>query len=276
MKKCIISYSGGLDSTVLLWSLYMSRKYDEIHCISYNYGQRHDIEIECAKWNIEYLNSLDDFKTKVIWKQIDIPFIRDIAPTSYLTSNYVEMPTGETDETPTSYVPNRNMIMISIAASYAESVKAEHIAYGAMKDDFGGYWDCKPQFYELLNMLFTGNPDHSVEIITPFMEYSKEDIIKLGIDLGVRFEHTWSDFSGGIMHFSTNPQFDNEIVPDFNKSTEKLFTSSTLYSRVKADAESANSRLRIISFAKLGYIDPLPYYQDLTEFWKKYNCKSII
>lgn len=276
MKKCIISYSGGLDSTVLLWKLFKSAEYDEIHCISYDYGQRHDIELQCAQWNIEYLNSLAGFKTKVIWKQINIPFLRDIAPTSCLTSDYIKIPTDETDETPTSYVPNRNMIMISIAASYAELVKAEHIVYGAMKDDFGGYWDCKPQFYELLNTIFLGNPNHQIEIKTPFMKYSKEDIIKEGIELGVKFEHTWSDYSGGKRYFSTNPQFDNEIAPGFNKSTENLFTSSALYSRVKADAESANSRLRIISFSKLGYIDPLPYQQDLTEFWKIHNCKSII
>ena len=251
MKKCIISYSGGLDSTVLLWKLFKSTEYDEIHCISYDYGQRHDIEIECAKWNVDYLNSLNT-NTKIIWKQINIPFIRDIAPTSYLTSDYIEMPTGETDETPTSYVPNRNMIMISIAASYAESVKAEYIVYGAMKDDFGGYWDCKPGFYELLNTIFLGNPDHRIEIKTPFMEYSKEDIIKEGIELGVRFEHTWSDYSGGKVCFEDNKQI------------------------IKADTESANSQLRINAFAKVGYIDPLPYQQDLTDFWKNHNCKSIL
>lgn len=250
MKKCVVSYSGGMDSTVLLWSLFKNGEYDEIHCISYNYGQRHKVEIECAKWNINHLNSLNE-KTKVIWKQIDIPFMRDIAPVSYLTSDNIQKPTDPTDTKPTSYVPNRNMIMISIAASYAESIKANYIIYGAMKDDFGGYWDCRLEYYELLNKIFDNNPNCKIQILTPFMNYTKEDIIKIGIDYDVKFEHTWSDYSGGKQYH---------------------LTESCLY---KADAESANSQLRLNAFAKLGYIDPLPYQQDLTEFWKKHNCVKL-
>ena len=262
LVKCVLPYSGGADSTSILWKLFNSQKYNEIHCISFNYGQRHNVELECAKWNVEYLNSKNT-KTKIIYKTIDIPFLRDIAPTSCLTNDNIKVPTAEDAENnlkPSSYVPNRNMIMLSIAASYAEAIKALEVFHGAMLDDFGGYWDCKPAFFEGLNKIFEDNPGCQIKFETPLMYMSKADIIKMGLENGVCFEHTWSDYSGGIP------------VNNICKSSEGVEYIETVY---LADAYSANSQLRINAFASLGIIDPLVYQQSLTDFWKKKGCISI-
>lgn len=251
-KKCLLPYSGGLDSTVILWQLFNSGLYDEIHCISFDYGQRHKVELDCAKWNIEYLNTKSN-KTKVIWKEIDIKFMRDIASTSCLTNDDIKVP-GKDDNSikPTSYVPNRNMIMLSIAAAYAESHHILEIYHGANGDDYGGYWDCRQAFFNGLNTIFSDNPGCQIKFYTPLLNKTKAEIIKNGLDEHVKFEHTWSDYSGGSMYFD--------------------YTKGLIY---KADANSANSQLRINAFAELGKIDPLPYQQDLTEFWKSKNCSKI-
>ena len=263
LVKCVLPYSGGADSTTILWKLFNSQKYDEIHCISFNYGQRHKVELECAKWNVEYLNN-KNAKTKIIYKTIDIPFLRDIAPTSCLTNDNIKGPTAKDAENnlkPSSYVPNRNMIMLSIAASYAEAIQALEVFHGAMLDDFGGYWDCKPAFFEGLNKIFEDNPGYQIKFETPLMYMSKADIIKMGLENGVCFEHTWSDYSGGIPVTCIA-----KMLPD---GVEYMNTTYL------ADAYSANSQLRINAFASLGIIDPLPYQQSLTDFWKKKGCINI-
>ena len=152
------------------------------------------------------------------------------------------------------------MIMLSIAASYAEAIKALEVFHGAMLDDFGGYWDCKPAFFEGLNKIFEDNPGCQIKFETPLMYMSKADIIKMGLENGVQFEHTWSDYSG------CNP------VNNIYKSSEGVEYIETTY---LADAYSANSQLRINAFASLGIIDPLSYQQDLTDFWKKKGCVKL-
>lgn len=263
LVKCVLPYSGGADSTTILWKLFNSQKYNEIHCISFNYGQRHLVELECAKWNVEYLNNKNT-KTKIIYKTIDISFLRDIAPTSCLTNDNVKVPTAKDAENnlkPSSYVPNRNMIMLSIAASYAEAIKALEVFHGAMLDDFGGYWDCKPAFFEGLNKIFEDNPGCQIKFETPLMYMSKADIIKMGLENGVHFEHTWSDYSGG------------KPINAIRKSVEGVEYIETTY---LADVYSANSQLRINAFASLGVIDPLPYKQpEIVDFWKKKGCINI-
>ena len=92
------------------------------------------------------------------------------------------------------------------------------------------------------------------------MYMSKADIIKMGLENGVCFEHTWSDYSGGIP------------VNNICKSSEGVEYIETVY---LADAYSANSQLRINAFASLDIIDPLSYQQDLTDFWKKKGCINI-
>lgn len=259
MKKCVIPFSGGQDSTTILYSVYNSNEYDEIYCLSFNYGQRHEIELKCAEWNINHLNQIG--KCKVFWKTIDIPFLRDLAPTSCLTNDNIAVPDGSnvsSNKLPTSYVPNRNMIFISIAASYAEAIGATDVYHGAVAADLdGGYWDCRPEFFENLNKTFSVNFGHKIQIVTPLLYMTKKDIILEGIKNGVDFAHTWTDYSGGKQIKTINNQGIVEII-------------------YLADANSASSKCRLEGFKEAGYIDPLNYNEDLTKFWETNNCKEIV
>lgn len=263
MKKCVVLVSGGMDSTVILYSVFNSKKFDEIHCLSFDYRQRHSHELDCIKWNIEELNNRN--QTKLFHKIIDINFLKTIAPTSCLTNNDIEVPDGSTAEEhklPTSYVPNRNMILISIAASYAEAIGASVVYHGAVAADLdGGYWDCRPEFFENLNKTFDVNFEHKITIEAPLLYMSKKDIILKGLENGVKFEHTWTDYTGG----KDKGRWDETINGDYCKWLPNWV----------ADANSASSKCRIQGFIEAGYIDPLPYEQDLTQLWKDNNCKEI-
>lgn len=265
LKKCVIPVSGGMDSTVMLYDAFNSGKYDEIHCIFFNYHQKHIVEKTMFDWNIEELNYLrrttnpaenEKPYPALYAKIIDISFLRELAPTSCLTNDDIEVPDGNNiskDKTPSSYVPNRNMILISIAASYAEAVGADEVYHGAVVADLeGGYWDCMPNFFTNLNNTFaTANIDKPIKIITPLINMSKKDIILRGLSLGVDFKHTWTDYSGG---------------------KDILYHSVVVRA---ADANSASSKCRIQGFIDAGLIDPLPYQQDLTGLWKANNCNPI-
>ena len=262
-KKCVVLLSGGMDSTTILYNVYNSDLYSEIYCLGFDYNQRHNIEINYAQWHIRNLN--DRNKHKVFWKLIPIHFLKEIAPVSCLTNTNINVPDGSnssSDKLPTSYVPNRNMILLSIAASYAESIGAEKIYHGAVAADLdGGYWDCRPEFFEYLNKTLNVNFEHKISIETPLINMSKKDIILLGVKNKVPYEYTWTDYSGG----KDDGYFDDTKSGDF----------SGWVSHWKADATSASSKCRLQGFAEAGYIDPLSYQQDLTEFWKKHNCIAI-
>jgi 7-cyano-7-deazaguanine synthase len=92
---------------------------------------------------------------------------------------------------PVTYCPNRNMILLSIAASYAETVDATHIAAGMVElDNLSGYWDCTEEFVERLNKTLALNRMKHIEVVSPLVTFTKKDIILRGIELGVKFDKT--------------------------------------------------------------------------------------
>jgi len=194
MEKVVLVYSGGLDSTTLLYWL-KSLGYD-IYPIGFNYGQRHQIERTYAEMNLRDLGLYNR------WEFIDLKLGNILKST---LTGHGDIPDGhyEDKNMKQTVVPNRNMIMLSIAGGYAESIQAEKLAYGAHAGDHAIYRDCRPYFVKRMKEMLKISMDYPPEIITPFIKFRKDKIVKLGSELGVPFEKTWSCYKGGNVSCGT-------------------------------------------------------------------------
>jgi 7-cyano-7-deazaguanine synthase len=199
MKEAIVLLSGGLDSTTALY-IALDGNY-RCHCLIFDYNQRHKKEISQAK--------------KIAKKaRCDYKIVRLSFPWqgSALLDKKAKLPTGRniediTRNIPTTYVPLRNTIFISIAAGWAEAIGAEVIFIGANAIDFSGYPDCRPTYFQLYNNLLqegtkSGIEGHPIRIEAPLVDKKKSEIIKIGTRLMVPYELTWSCYKGG-----SNPCF---------------------------------------------------------------------
>jgi 7-cyano-7-deazaguanine synthase len=245
-KKVIVTLSGGMDSAVLLYKA--AEQYDEVHTVTFDYGQRHESR-EVGASEKQLLNASVDFPNVTFTnKLLDVKYIKDIAPTSSLTNNDIETPNvkdimGEAQ--PKSYVPFRNLMFISILASYAEAIKASEIWYGAAEaDSLAGYWDGSTEFVDEMNKLTSLNREYNVTLVAPLIKMSKKDIILDGVSLGVNFKDTYTCYSG----------------------------------EYPCDAESASSSLRLKGFIDAKLKDPLLYKQQdkLDAVYEKNDCISIV
>ena len=102
-------------------------------------------------------------------------------------------------------VPNRNMMLLSMAAAYAETLGVADVFYGAQAQDEYGYWDCTAEFLTRLNAAFALNRRVPVVVRAPFIAWRKADVVRLGLRLGVDFEHTWTCYRGGETACGTCP-----------------------------------------------------------------------
>jgi len=245
-KKVIVTLSGGMDSAVLLYKA--AEQYDEVHTVTFDYGQRHESR-EVGASEKQLLNASVDYPNVTFTnKLLDVKYIKDIAPTSSLTNNGIETPNvkdimGEAQ--PKSYVPFRNLMFISILASYAEAIKASEIWYGAAEaDSLAGYWDGSAEFVDEMNKLTSLNREYKVTLVAPLIKMSKKDIILDGVSLGVNFKDTYTCYSG----------------------------------EYPCDAESASSSLRLKGFIDAKLKDPLLYKQQdkLDAVYEKNDCKAIV
>lgn len=185
--KAVILLSGGVDSTT---SLYMAKKYGyQLAALIFDYAQRHRKEINAAI-KIAKLNNVPYHVVKV-----DIPWTK-----SALTDSTVKVPFNRNlsnRSVPPTYVSGRNIIFLSYAASFAESVGAEKIFIGAHVQDYSGYPDCRPQFLDAMtNAVNLGISKKGIDIVYPLIDKNKKDIIKMGLSLNVPFEYTWSCYLG--------------------------------------------------------------------------------
>lgn len=247
-KKAVLSLSGGMDSSVLLHLA--AQHFDEIHTITFDYGQRHKREMNCVDLQIKSLISQSRTKNlHVTNKVIDVNYIRDIAPTSSLTNKNIKTPNIKEmagDAQPVSYVPFRNLMFLSIACSYAEALEANTVLYGAaLADSLGGYWDCSTEFLRSVNETISLNRKSKIDITAPLIDKSKTDIVKMGVSLKVNFANTWTCYS------------DRE---------DGL-----------ADATTPSSSLRLQGFIEAGYKDPIKYAQQeqIDRAYKEKNCVDI-
>lgn len=246
MSKLVLTVSGGMDSTVLLY-MAVARGFDEIHTVSFDYGQRHCRELVCADYHVR---KISEIKTvKITHKILDVRYIRDIAPTSSLTNLNIDNPNIKKmagDAQPVSYVPFRNLMFLSICSAYAESIGADKVWYGAAEaDSLAGYWDGSNEFIESVNGLISLNRKTKIKIEAPLITMSKKAIIEEGVKLGVEFDKTWTCYS----------------------SREDGL----------ADADTPSSSLRLRGFIEAKYKDPIKYVQQerLDEVYNQKGCKDI-
>jgi 7-cyano-7-deazaguanine synthase len=191
MRDCIAVVSGGMDSITLLYYL-AKRKRRLPALLTFIYGQKHSKEIECARYHAQRLMCRDH-------RVIDLSLLAPAFASSSLVGSDLPIPDAATtrdDPQPSTYVPNRNMVFLSIAVAYAETRGLHEVYYGAQRHDQPGYWDASVEFVEKMNAVLRLNRKQPIQIIAPFASISKADIVRLGFELGVDFGRTWSCFGG--------------------------------------------------------------------------------
>lgn len=181
--------SGGMDSLVMAS---FCRTESELALLHVNYGQRTQArELAC------FLAIADFLEVPAARRLVaDIGYLKAIGGNA-LTDASIQVPTADLERTevPVTYVPFRNAHLVAIAVSWAEVIGAKNIYIGAVAtEDSSGYPDCRPLFYEAMNeTIRQGTKDGSgIVVKAPFINFKKKDIVRLGVSLGVPFEHSWS------------------------------------------------------------------------------------
>ena len=184
-QKAIILFSSGLDSTTVLYYA-MNKSYD-CHCLIFDYGQKHNKEVNNEKKFAEKLNlKYHIVKTSIPWDMSSlINKNKKIPEHKLIKEGFV----------PSTYVPGRNTIFLSYAISYAETIKAKKIFLGINAVDFSSYPDCTPQYLKAMQQVMKAL-NNGIKIVAPIEKYSKAQIIKLGTKLKVPYEKTWSCYNG--------------------------------------------------------------------------------
>ncbi|WP_254763768.1 7-cyano-7-deazaguanine synthase QueC [Natrinema marinum] len=186
-KRAVVLLSGGMDSATAAAEA-RERGY-EIYALHTSYGQRtEDRELECARRLADEFDAAD-------FLRIETGHLAAIGASS-LTDDEMAVADAdlESDEIPTSYVPFRNANLLAMAVSYAEANDCEAVFIGAHSEDFSGYPDCRPAFFEAFETVVDvgTKTETEISIEAPFVEWSKTDIAERGVDLEVPYEHTWS------------------------------------------------------------------------------------
>lgn len=184
----VLILSGGVDSTTLLYR--MIEDGYRVEALTFDYGQRHRKEMDCASAIAEGLD--------IPHRIVDLRSITSLLGDSALLGGREVPECHYTEEAAKkTVVPNRNMIMLSIAAGYAEAREIPDIFYAAHKNDSTIYPDCRPEFVQALApAIRLGTAWHPVELQAPFVNLSKAEIVGLGLELGVPYEMTWSCYRG--------------------------------------------------------------------------------
>lgn len=187
--------SGGLDSSTALALTVESGC--EVIALTFSYGQRHSRELDSAKKMAEH------FRVK---RHLIVELDIGAHITSALTQTSIDIPisadeVSSTESIPSTYVPARNIIFLSIAAAVAESADADKVVIAANSVDFSNYPDCTPQFVEAYQQVLDvgtkrGVDGRAVKVDAPLLRMSKADIVREAARLGVPLEHTWSCYSG--------------------------------------------------------------------------------
>jgi 7-cyano-7-deazaguanine synthase len=183
----VLIYSGGSDSFTLLHQLHHQNI--DLRVLSFDYGQRHRKELDYARRNTAKLG--------LSHKIVTIDFMRDIADNSVLTSNK-DVPEGfyENSNMAQTVVPNRNMIMLSIAAAYAVNIRAGSIAYGAHAGDHTIYPDCRPQFVEAMQTVLGIANYYPLNLWVPLLYWDKRRIYRWGLGNNLDYRDTWTCYNG--------------------------------------------------------------------------------
>ena len=196
--KALVLFSGGLDSTTSLAMAINKYGKENVIALSMQYGQKHDKELIQSKKICEY------YDVKHLY--IDLTKIFEYSDCSLLKKNEKDIPEGDykkqlkelNGSNLSTYVPYRNGLFLSTAASIALSLNCDVIYYGAHIDDaaMDAYPDCSKEFTDAINQAIYLGSGKKVNVIGPFVNMRKSDIVKIGLDLKVPYELTWSCYEG--------------------------------------------------------------------------------
>ncbi len=200
MDRAIVIYSGGLDSTTcLFWAL---DTFDEVHTITFDYSQRHSIEIEYSKKTLKLAESIKNKKIHAHYFKIDLSQIGGSA----LTDLSIDVPKGRSEEEisngiPITYVPFRNGVFLSITAAMAERYEVFNIIGGWNMLDYSGYPDCRDEFLNTFEKAINlgtkaGATGKTFKIHTPLIKMKKSEIILFGKEHGADYSYAYSCYSG--------------------------------------------------------------------------------
>lgn len=186
-QRAVILVSGGMDSATAVYEA-MDRGY-EPYLLHTSYGQRtEDKEYECAAALTDEVEAAD-------FLHVSTEHLSAIGASS-LTDDAIDVEDADpdSDDIPSSYVPFRNANLLSMAVSYAEANDCTAVFIGAHSEDFSGYPDCRPAFFDAFQQVINAGtkPETEIDLIAPFVEWSKTDIARQGVELGVPYELTWS------------------------------------------------------------------------------------
>ena len=198
MSKKVVLLSGGLDSTTLLGMVVKEFGSENVVALTIFYGQRHDREIKASNdvvkfYNVEHI--VNDLSPA--FKFSDTPLLKN-GKGEIPNKSYAEQ-LKEKPGIVTTYVPFRNGLFLSFATTIAFSIGADTVYYGAHADDAAGsaYPDCTPSFIESMKISIFEGTGHKVMLKAPFFNSHKSDIVRMGTEIGVPYELTWSCYRGG-------------------------------------------------------------------------------
>ncbi|MBE5947113.1 MAG: 7-cyano-7-deazaguanine synthase QueC [Lachnospiraceae bacterium] len=173
-EAAVVVFSGGQDSTTcLLWAM---KKYKKVYAVSFDYGQRHKLELECAKDICK--------KFSIEHEILDMSLLNQLAPNSLTREDIVVDEDSPDEGTPNSFVEGRNMVFLTFVAIYAKGKKVTDIITGVSQSDFSGYPDCRDIFIKSLNTTLNLAMDYEFDIITPLMWIDKEETWEMADKLG--------------------------------------------------------------------------------------------
>ena len=186
-NRVVVIYSGGMDSYTLLNDCLSKRM--QVYALSFNYGQKHAKELHYAQKVCDQLG--------LPHKVVDITAVHQLLLGSSLTDD-IEIPDGhyEQESMKSTVVPNRNMVMLSLAIAYAVSVQANAVMFGAHGGDHAIYPDCRPEFVEKMAAVSKVANYEEVDVVAPFIHMNKTEILARGLELGLDYGKSWTCYKG--------------------------------------------------------------------------------
>ncbi len=175
MKKALVVFSGGQDSTTCLY--WAKQLFDQVEAVSFDYGQRHKIELEVARSIAE--------KAGIPWQVFRLDLLNQITSNALTRSAVKVEKEKPADRPPNTLVEGRNMLFLTYSAVYAKSKDIRHLVTGVGQADYSGYPDCRDEFIRSLNQTLNLSMDYSYEIHTPLMWKNKEQIWEMADQLGI-------------------------------------------------------------------------------------------